>query len=295
MDLKILVPSGIGDFSWLWSKLVTTKHNFHIEYIGGYPDRQRAFMELLPKDRIVSFKPNTDFRTRWNDDGELVCLPVNPRGVLMPKAAKLSALENGSQAFIECNSHVEAGNRIESWLADEIPGCNFHYPIAGSFPRPSKADYFVVNFSSYGTKRAWGYYEPVESARVVEFVSIITGWTPLFVGGEYDDYTEDVHAVLNLKGIKCFSVVGRTPELKSVIALIQQSRMYFGACSGLMVLANIFHVPVITYYPKFDRPPGRKLSGTWHDPEVPHLGLFWEGAERDKEIIEKFCHCAWIV
>src|SRR3989338_1045274 len=45
VDYKILVPSGIGDFSWTWSKLVTTPHRFHIEYMGGYPDRLAAFLD----------------------------------------------------------------------------------------------------------------------------------------------------------------------------------------------------------------------------------------------------------
>lgn len=288
MDYKILVPSGIGDFSWTWSKLVTTPHRFHIEYMGGYPDRLAAFLALLPADRILSIKPNMDYCTRWNERGELVCFPRNPGVPPVRKAERLSDLSETELVFLESNTFLEAGNRLEGWLSNEMPETDFHYQIKGALKLSRTADYFVVNFSSYGTKKAWGYYEVPDAAHIVKFISVYTGWIPLFVGGEYDDFTRDVHQYLMEGGSPGISLIGKTPDLLEVIAILQQSQMYFGACSGLMVLSNVFKVPVVTYYPPFTKPPGRHLSGTWHSPATKHIGLFWEGVGKDLQILEDF-------
>lgn len=289
-NFKILVPSGIGDFSWLWTKLVTTEHNFHIRYIGGFPDRLRAFLSLLPSSRILSFGPDLDYCTFWDQHHQLACRPRDSvKTPMLRKASSLADLCKDELMFLENNSFLEAGNRIEGWMKDEIPGACFHYSLAGADEQFSRGrgNYFIVNFSSYGTKKAWGYYEVPVAADLVRSIAKKTGAMPFFIGGGYDDFTRDIYESLR-DSISCVSLIGRTPSLREVIALLQQSRFYFGACSGLMVISNIVYVPVITYYPPFDKPPGRKLSGTWHDPEIPHLGLFWEGAEGDMYQIEAF-------
>lgn len=285
---KILVPSGIGDFSWMWSKLVTTPHNFHIEYIGGLPDRMNAFLNLLPKDRVLSIKSNPDHATKWDEDGQLVCFPRSKESIAINKVNCLAMMQPGTTYFIENNSWLEAGRRIELWNKEEIPETDFHYAMDGKLIRPVKGNYFIVNFSSYGTKKAWGYYDVPIATDVVEYLCRKTGWEAVFIGGQYDDYTTDIYKTLSARGMYCHSIVGKTPNLTEVIPLLQQARMYFGACSGLMVLTNNLKVSVATYYPPFQKPPGRHLSGAWHDPKIPHLGLFWEGKEHDICQLEKF-------
>ncbi len=303
MIYRILVPSGIGDFSWLWSKLVTTCDKYHIDYIGGKPDRMHAFLSLLPNDRILSFKANPDYATRW-DGPELVVFPRNVSthpfvtkarryDTMIPMVGAGTGLSTNSRMFfVESNTHLEAGNRIENWLGDELPNTDLHYRIKGALDKCVKNDYFIVNFSSYGTKKAWGYYEVPESTEIVAALAKKTGWIPLFIGGDYDDYTRDIYLKLLDKGVNAVNLIGRTPALADVVALLQQSRMYFGACSGLMVIANILYTPVACYYPPFDMPPGRKLAGTWHDKNIPYVSMFWEGKDKDIEILEEFIkHC----
>jgi len=289
MSVKnILVPSGIGDFSWLWSKLVTTGDCFHIEYVGGQPDRMSAFLKLLPKDKVLSYKPNPYYCTMWKNQ-ELICMR-NTRDVpQIKKAYKYADLPtDGRMAFMEINTFLEAGNRIELWNREELPRTDFHYNIDGVMAKAVRGDYFIVNFSSHGTKTAWGYYEVPDSALVVSFIQKITGWIPVFIGGYYDDYTKDICRQLWAWKVPAVNLVGKTPGLKEVIALLQQARMYFGACSGLMVLSNIVYTPVCTYYPPFDFPPGKKLASTWHDLEVPYQSLFWTGAAHDLCILDNF-------
>jgi len=285
-NLRILVPSGIGDVSWTLSKILTTPHNFHIRYIGGYPDRMRAFFDLLPKDRVISCEPESRYATKW-ENNELVCFP-RPGNPPIKKAYKLSDLSEHEYCFLESNTHLEAGNRLEEWLKDEIPNTDFHYQLQGTVRNGKKSNYFIVNFSSYGTKKAWGYYEVPLSVEVVKHIHNKTGFTPIFIGGEYDDYTRDIHKHLIEQDCPAISLVGKTPDLVTVVALLQQSRMYFGACSGLMVLTNILNVPVATYYPPFNQPPGRKLAGMWHDRNIPYLPLFWEGKDKDVCLIDEF-------
>ena len=287
---KILVPSGIGDFSWTWSKLSTTDDQYHIEYVGGIPDRMTAFLKLLPKDKILSFKPNNNYGTKWNDAGELVCVNYHPdKNPDIPKMQQYSDLkELGEIMFVESNTHLESGKRLEDWMSDDIPNTDFHYELKGKVDKYSKGGYFIVNFSSYGTKKAWGYYNVSEASNLVRGIVLQTGWTPIFLGGEYDDFTSDIYKSMVDDQVKTIGLVGRTPSMETVIALIQQSNLYFGACSGLMVLSNLLRVPVCTYYPPFETPPGRHLSGTWHDPVIPYMSLFWEGYMEDQRKISNF-------
>lgn len=288
MVCKILVPSGIGDFSWLWSKLVTTQDQYDIEYIGGIPDRMTAFLALLPQDRVVSVRSNSEYYTKWDSNGELICIPRKTGMAPILKARGYADVLSGNRVFLETNTHLERGNRLEEWFKNELPNTEFHYAMRGILDKATIAPYFIVNFSSYGTKKAWGYYEVEDSVKLVKFIYKERGWLPVFIGGPYDDYTIDICKALTAKNIPVINMVGRTPDLTTVVALLQQSELYFGACSGLMALANVLHVPVCTYYPPFKNPPGRYLAGTWHDPLIPYLSLFWEGVPGDKKALKEF-------
>jgi ADP-heptose:LPS heptosyltransferase len=195
---------------------------------------------------------------------------------------------NEGLVFLESNTYLEAGNRLEGWFAQDIPDTDFHYKMNGALDKAKRGNYFIVNFSSYGTKKAWGYYETTGAADVVEFLIKKTGWTPIFIGGTYDDFTRDVYMELIRREDRAINLVGKTPDLTEVVVWLQQARFYFGACSGLMVLSNVLRTPVATYYPPFQTPPGRHLAGTWHDPAIPYVSLFWEGVEQDKQIMESF-------
>lgn len=286
MTKKILVPSGIGDFSWTWSKLVTTDDKFDIDYVGGTPDRMMAYLGILPKERIVKFKSNPNYTTKWDEKHMLAGYPRqgHPEIVNIKAYGELNGIE---RKFIECNSLLEAGGKLETWLSDEIPGIDYHYKINGTVKNCRRNNYFIVNFSSYGTKKAWGYYDVKDSVEIVKFIIDRTGFIPMFIGGYYDDYTIDICNEIVKEDLPAINLVGKTPNLIEVVALLQQSQFYFGACSGLMAIANVLYTPAIVYYPPFDVPPGRKLSGTWHDPEVLHLGLFWEGKDKDKPILDR--------
>jgi len=286
---KILVASGIGDFSWLWSKIVTTGDQYHVEYIGGKPDRMTAYLSILPKDKILSFAPNSNYYTKWDENGELICISRNPNQYpTLPKARRYSDLRPDTLSFFEINTYLERGNRIETWMQDEIPKTDFHYFLDGKLERATRGNYFIVNYSSYGTKKAWGYYDVPVSTDIIQHIVNKTGWTPLFIGGTYDDYTNDICIECLNRGIGAVTVIGKTPDLCTVTALLQQAQAYIGACSGLMVLANVLNTPVCAYYPPFKMPPGRYLAGTWHDTSIPYASLFWEGKDIDIAAIDCF-------
>jgi len=287
MTKRILVPSGIGDFSWTWSKLVTTQDKYIVEYIGGQPDRMQAYMKLLPVDRIASYVSNGNYFTKWAGK-QLMHVSRNLRmSPQLPVPHRYCELGEGL-VFLESNTYLEAGNRLEGWFAQEIPGTDFHYKMNGALDKAKRGNYFIVNFSSYGTKKAWGYYEVPIAADIVEYLSKSTGWMPVFIGGTYDDFTSDVYLEMTKRHDGAVNLVGKTPNLTEVVVMLQQARFYFGACSGLMCLSNVLYTPVATYYPPFQTPPGRYLAGMWHDPEIPYLSLFWEGKDKDIMALETF-------
>src|SRR5262245_48972504 len=110
------VPSGIGDISWIYSKLMHLEDQLDLEVADGWPYRSVPYLEMLPRvkrarygdfnyQQIIAFETaNAMYNgTTWNQ------VPKSPR------------------ILIEANRHLEAGKRLEQWLPD-LP-CSFHYPM----------------------------------------------------------------------------------------------------------------------------------------------------------------------
>jgi hypothetical protein len=78
---RILVPAGIGDFSWLWSKFSTTNDSYHVEYANCIPDRLGPYLALLPKDKLLSYKQSPNYKCCFTvGDLEMKFIPdTNPR------------------------------------------------------------------------------------------------------------------------------------------------------------------------------------------------------------------------
>lgn len=276
MKYRILVPSGIGDFSWLWSKLSTTEHQYFVEYAYMYPDRLGAFLPLLPKDKLLGFKTNKDYRCWFDTLGlEMHFAPgdeskVNLHSQLVPGDDVLN--------LIEPNTHLERGNRIETWLPD-VPATDLHYKIGGLLERPVRQNIFLVHLSSVKVRIFWNYYDVPVWVDMVEAIQKKTGWLPIFIGGDYDDFAQECFEQYIQKN-QAISLIGKTPNLVSVLCLIQQSRFFMGAVSsGLTMLANVLNTPSVSWWPRPGLPP------SWPDTNIPYLWFLWKNPDLDKEAL----------
>lgn len=278
MHFQLLVPTGIGDFSWIWSKLSTTSDTFEILHPRETPARLDPFLALLPKDRILSYavEPNAGF---FFDRRELKAQFCNAPG---EPIQRYDQMREGSINVVEANTHLERGNRIESWLPD-IPAVDFHYRIEGLLEKTARANIFIVHLSSRQVQKTWHYYDIPVWISMIQRVQKQTGWTPVFIGGAYDDFARECFEKYAGTGAKTFSLIGKTPDLLSALCLIQQCKFFMGCVSsGLTMLANVLSTPSVSWWPRPGLPPA------WHDKRIPYLWFRWKDPRSDREHLSLF-------
>lgn len=274
---RILVPAGIGDFSWLWSKLSTTGDSYIVSYANASPDRLSPYLALLPKSKILGFGMSPRHRCRFNvRDLEMSFDPADSHRIGMYSQMHSHALNH-----VEPNTHLERGGRIEAWLPD-IPKTDLHYKIEGLLPVPKRQNFFIVHFSSTHTFRVWKHYDVSAWIPIIDMVQRKTGWTPVFIGGGYDDFAEMVFEQY-VQNHSAVSLIGRTPDLLSTLCLIQQCKFFLGTVSsGLTMLANVLYTPLSAWWPR------EKLPQSWADENVPYQWLMWKDPAQDVVELERF-------
>ena len=147
--MKIGVPSGIGDFSWMWSKLCHVQNEIEeIEIADGWPYRTQEYVHLcgikasygaFAYPQILLSEKVNNVRS-WKDIQNL----------------------NYGMVLIEANKHLEDGRRLEEWMPD-LP-TEFHYPLnvsdsARAIAQRSlmhlKGPLLGVSCASYRGSEAW--------------------------------------------------------------------------------------------------------------------------------------------
>ena len=106
--VTLAIPNGIGDISWLISKIVNAEEKCFLLVGEGWPQRAHQYLELLPW--LAGFKYN----------------PHNYQDIMMFGSfhkdefltwESIVDSEYGC-VFIEPNSFLEKGFRLEEWLPD---------------------------------------------------------------------------------------------------------------------------------------------------------------------------------
>lgn len=274
---KFITCPGIGDFSWLWTKLSTTNDSYLIEYAVTGPERLSAFLALLPKEKILGYRPNTNHRVNFNT----AKLEMNlvPSDIHRLKYYRQFQESSNYMFYVEANTHLEQGNRIEKWLPELKT--NFHYKINGVLDNPEKENIFVVHLSSKRMQNIWNCYGLQEVIEIIDMVQKKTGWTPVFMGAEYDDFAQEVFAHYNVNHT-ARSVIGETPDLLSALHVIQKSKFFLGCVSsGMTMLANVLYVPLAAWWPR------EKLPQSWADESIPYKWFLWKDHKKDMIEIEK--------
>ena len=283
MEYRLLVPAGIGDFSWLWSKLSTTEDTYHIEYTNNPPHRLGAFLNLLPKDRILSHKLNENYKVGFSVKN--LTMTVKPMSTSTPTvrtAERYCDLRPHQLMYIEPNTHVEHGKRIEEWLGKEIPNTNLHYKIEGLLDNPKRQNFFIVHLSSYHMQQVWSMYKLEDWISIISMIQKQTGWTPIFVGGSYDDFASDVYEKYSDNN-KAISLIGKTEDLISVLCLTQQCKLFLGCISsGLTMLSNVLYTPSISWWPR------TLLPTSWADESVGYKHFQWKEPKKDEQEISEW-------
>jgi ADP-heptose:LPS heptosyltransferase len=276
--MKLIVPAGVGDWSWIWSKLCHVKDTFdQVLVVDGAPRRTVPYVKACGIDAdydmeitngrytaILTFE--SQFKLDW---------------LSKPTWAKIQSLNLQSYLQLEANQHLEHGIRLEEWLPD-LP-TDFHYPlyvsdedrewgieitrraIEGdrySLPHPMPDGPIVgISCASYRGAAAWDTWEKTEWVDFLRRVMSI-GWRPLLVGGDWDDLTYAVACTLNLP-----STVGKTsvPQMITQMGILDS---YIGFSSGMNVIRTVLNKPAMALWPSNEKCDQRALSTSWVPPHM---------------------------
>lgn len=273
---NVVVPPGIGDFSWVWMKLSSTDVLWNVLATDGGPGRLGQISEIVP-----GIYSNGAAGMGYN---------VLRRSTMPPNTtrAQLYAAARRGNVLLEANAYLEDGNRIESWLPD-IP-VDFHFEIEPSQVMVDRATSlvpdgpFVVVFAanihtihSWGSgvsadKVAWTHHHWVEFMRL--FRERVADIPFVVIGVSWDQTVADaITAGAAAIGIRVVNLCGKLHLGESLHAMSLSSYgLYFP--SGMGVLAQVIEAPATMFYA--DVPAHHGLIGSWADPELIKSGEFTE-------------------
>lgn len=267
------VPSGIGDVSWAYSKLVNAGR-FSYQVADGWPHRTVPFMELLPGVATATYG-------QFNF-GDIVAFEgmhgYHPNG----KWADIDKLGFGV-TLIEPNRHLEMGRRLEDWLPDLE--CNFHYEInvpeedrikarnkISNHPKP----WTGISAASYRGSEAWKTWGYKEWSPFLKEWHAETGGTIFLLGGFWDDLTD------TLADDGWTSLVGKS-NVGTVVAILDLLDYYIGFSSGLGVVRTVLRKNAFMLWPDFQA----ELSTSWAPYEMIESGEYVAQLWRDPTLVIK--------
>lgn len=281
------VPAGIGDFSWVYSKLVNFGQPFRLIVCGDQPRRTLPFAEILPAIKSAEYGPFS----YW---------PIFETMKLgLPENTDMKSLEPG-EYYIAANTWLEHANK----LADFLPSLRttYHYKFKNLSPY-CKADFWKHDFSGkrligvYTSKYAnycndfkfWSEQEWVDF--LTQLKNVVGECVFFFIGASFDN--NDLGNVI-AKRIQEFAqtvnLIGQT-HIGEVVALLKTLDYLVSFPSGIGVLGDVVNIPTMHFIPKA-RESLRNLVNTYADPVNVRSGkhinqLFCTPEEAIQKFIEK--------
>jgi len=249
--MKIGVPAGIGDASWIISKLINAPEWPNIEFIiaGGEPYRTKPLFDmvgvksvygLFNYEEILTFEHLHPYVT-WKD------ISSNGFGVF----------------YLQPNMHLQRGELLSNYLPDLKT--DYHYKL--KIPSITKKDYYNrlthgqwigISAASYRGHQAWSTWPMAKWQRLCDML-MSDGYKICLLGGSWDDLTRSLNRYLNNR---CLNLVGQT-TFQEACAVHKMLDYYIGFCSGLGVIRTVLDLPTIMLWPSHM---GAHMY-SWSDPQ----------------------------
>src|SRR3989344_2833558 len=281
---QFICPAGIGDFSWIYSKICHIRPQFGKEVIiqmpSEQPQRGADFVEIL---RYVKWGGYRNDKNSW--EVLIQSLPSE-----WPPQMGWGPLCQLVPIHLAANIHLEMGRPLAEWL----PGLptNYHYPLAltvdtinqaekiiSELPRPIFAVY-VSNRDKDNIKAGgwslWGQEEWVGFLRSVIALPECRAGSFVLLGAEWDrDKTEILANNLRGLGNRVATLIAQ--PLGLALRCLERSNYFFGYPSGIGILANVLRTPGVMLLPWLLN----KLEKTYADPHDMALNFYkaWPAAK----------------
>lgn len=272
------LPSGIGDFSWAYSKLCNAGP-LDYEIADGWPYRTVPYLELLPQVATAKYGDFTyDTIVAFEKVNEL------DRDLTWEQLKKLGY----GKVLIQPNHHLERGKRLEEWLPD-LP-TTFHYPIVTTDRHKERARRLLegmprplvgISAASYRGSEAWKTWGAEEWKDFLAWWSAEVGGTVVLLGGFWDDLT----AMLAEEGYE--DLVGKT-DVGTMVEVQKILDYYVGFSSGLGVIRTVLGKNVYMFWPDHQV----ALSTSWAPPVMLGTGAYscnvWQSVDNTKLLVTRW-------
>lgn len=252
MNYKIAVPAGIGDVSWIWSKLSTLKDDtFTIYTPDTKPMRTYQWLHLLG-DRVIPAIGKHDYNS--------LLFQENFKGYANYTQSWeeiLSLHEEGEIIHLQPNQHFLKGKPLADWIPGL--GIDFHYPLYISESDKTSAMELLelagggpynlgIHMASLKGVKAWKAWLPEDWAIFIKRVKkTFPELRIVLLGGGWD-----LDMALELKQLlpkeKIVDLIGRT-TIGQVITILGSLSYYVGYSSGLNVMCNVLNKPCTALWP----------------------------------------------
>lgn len=270
-QLTIAVPSGIGDVSWILSKLVhvSDRVDLHFQVADGAPYRTVPFLRMLP------WVKSADYGNFVYSD-----LFFGYRSQNLNTWKEIEESGRG-RIFLTNNEHLESGARLEEWLPD-LP-TDFHYKLPVSRLAEVRVEHILdackskfgrsmqrlygISAASYRGAQAWNTWEYEDWAILFDLWQKQDPYARfMLMGGGWDDLTRSLFEEFS---DICFDAVGKT-SISSAVELHRHLDGYVGFSSGLGIIRTVLGGRTFMLWPAFQE----KLSTSWAPPEMLESGAY---------------------
>lgn len=282
MEPKIIgVPSGIGDLSWLYSKLKHIGQPLHLQLADGWPRRSMDFVKMLPNVQFAEYTPHsfTDIMAWEKSHPYTTWADIKARGF-------------GGE-FLQNNMWLLAGRRLDEWLPD-LP-TDYHYDFTINEDDRARAAFLwdsndlgssptmCLSAASYRGSEAWNTWGIREWRAIIELVKQeVPDVKMVLVGGYWDDLTSTLADTGNF-----VNFVGKA-NIGATIDLLSRMTWYMGFQSGLGVMRTVMRQSYLALWPDIH---ASHING-WVDPEQlesgEYTGLLWRDPQELWPTIRKW-------
>ena len=273
--MRLGIPAGIGDASWLISKLITSTEwpSLEFDVSDGWPNRTGDLFKLLGKKAAYAPLDYTEILlfeklhpyTLWND----IC-------------------SNGFGRFLmQPNSHLE-----HIPLKDYLPDLqtDYHYKLKlpnisrkWYYPKLKSNSWIGISAASYRGAVSWSTWEMDKWSRLVKML-LNRGYDIAFLGGSWDDLTKELFYRLKVDRDRLLNLVGKT-SLGEVCAIHKMLKYYIGFCSGLGIIRTVLNMPTMMLWPDHMG----FLRTSWADPKDVESHRYVESSYiAPKDVFSKF-------
>lgn len=273
LPIQFCVPPGIGDFSWLYSKIRHLREMTGREVLIYSPEetprRVNDLVPLLPDVKWGGF-----LRDRHGWDTISQCLPFD-----WPESMGLGLFCDKPVQNLSANIWLELGRPLAEFMP-KLP-TDYHYPLDIPAADEERADDLLgerdgplvaVYVSNREKERHpdWALWDAKRWTDTCQQVSkLLPGASFAVLGADYDlDKSEQVIDLLRGRSLNVVPVLGE--RLGVALSVLKRSSLGFFYPSGLGVLAHVLRKPGAMLLPGFLT----GLTESWLDPADVKSGKF---------------------